>query len=207
VIPRFYPIVDTAATALHDGEVTEVAKALLDAGVRMLQYRHKENWTQQHYDEAASIAELGRSAGAAFVVNDRADYAHLLEAGVHLGQDDLPPVAARKIMGNVALMGFSTHNRRQLLLGAEEPVQYLAIGPIFPTTSKLKPDPALGLDRLKTFRALTDKPLVAIGGIRLDNAASVFEAGVDAVATISGFLIDGSEAGKVTASAKRWLSL
>jgi thiamine-phosphate pyrophosphorylase len=140
-------------------------------------------------------------------VNDRADYAHLLGAGVHLGQDDLPPVAARKVVGNAALMGFSTHNRRQFLLGGEEPVEYIAIGPLFPTTSKLKPDPVLGLDRLKTFRALTHKPVVAIGGIRLDNAATVFEAGVDAVATISGFLIDGGEPSKVTASAKRWLSI
>lgn len=207
MIPRFYPIVDTAVTALHGGKSSEVAEALLAGGVRMLQYRHKDSWTQQHYDDAAAIAELCRSAGATFVVNDHADYAHLLGAGVHLGQGDLPPLAARKIVGDSAVIGFSTHNKRQLSLGTDEPVQYLAIGPIFPTTSKLKPDPVLGLDRLKTFRGVTDKPLVAIGGITLDNAASVFEAGVDSVATISGFLISGGEPAKVTASAKRWLSI
>jgi thiamine-phosphate pyrophosphorylase len=205
VIPRFYPIVDTTATSLRGGQTVGVAEALLDAGARILQYRHKENWTQQHYDDAAAIAELCRGAGAVFVVNDRADYAHLLGAGVHLGQDDLPPVAARKVMGDKALIGFSTHNKRQLVFAEEEPVQYLALGPIFPTESKLKPDPTVGVERLKLLRALTTKPLVAIGGITIENAASVFEAGADSIAILSGFLSDGCEPANVKACAKRWL--
>ncbi len=104
------------------------------------------------------------------MVNDRVDFANLLDAAVHLGQTDLPPAAARKIVAD-GVIGFSTHNRVQLELGNEEPVDYLALGPIYTTASKLDPDPVVGVDGLRTLRKLTTKPLVAIGGITLANAS------------------------------------
>lgn len=206
MIPRFYPILDTATLALRKTAAAAIADVLLTAGVGILQYRHKDNWTQRHYEEAAHLAELCRTAGAQFVINDRADYAHLIGAGVHLGQDDLPPVAARRIMGD-AFIGFSTHSKRQLVRGEEEPVRYLAIGPVFATTSKLKPDPVIGIEPLKTLRPLTKKPLVAIGGITLENAGSVFETGIDSVAVLSGFLTEDCKPAGIATCAKKWLML
>jgi thiamine-phosphate pyrophosphorylase len=206
MIARFYPIIDTAAVSARGGNPRNVAETLLAAGVRTLQYRHKDSWTQYEFDDAAYIAELCQSAGALFVVNDRADYAHLLGAGLHLGQDDLSPSAARRVVAS-AVIGFSTHSRQQMMIAEEEPVQYLALGPIFATASKLKPDPVVGLDRLKACRALTKKQLVAIGGITIDNALSVFDAGADSVAIISGFLPGNCDAAQITQRAKRWLAL
>ena len=121
-------------------------------GVRILQYRHKEDWTQAHFDEAKRLATLCHEAGVLFVLNDRADFAHLLKSALHVGQDDLSPVAARRVISD-EVMGFSTHNRDQLARGDAEPVEYLSIGPIFPTMSKLKPDPVVGLERLQELRA------------------------------------------------------
>ena len=122
-----------------------------------------------------------------FVLNDRADFAHLLRSALHVGQDDLSPVAARRVISD-EVMGFSTHNRDQLARGNEEPVEYLSIGPIFPTTSKLKPDPVVGLERLRGIARATEKPLAAIGGITLENATQVFDAKADSVAVISGIV-------------------
>ena len=127
------------------------------------------------YDEAAEICAICHDDGVLFVLNDRADYAQLLKAALHIGQDDLPPAEARKIISD-EVMGFSTHNREQLLRADAEPVEYLSIGPIFATTSKQNPDPVVGLEQLRTL-ALTDKPLVAIGGINLANAKEVLDAG------------------------------
>jgi thiamine-phosphate pyrophosphorylase len=118
-------------------------------------------------------------------VNDRADVAKLLDAALHLGQDDLAPVDARRILPAPGIIGFSTHNEQQLLAGNLEPVDYLAIGPIFPTRSKLNLDPIVGVDQLRHLRTLTQKPLVAIGGITRELAPQVFEAGADSVAVIS----------------------
>jgi thiamine-phosphate pyrophosphorylase len=118
-------------------------------------------------------------------VNDRADIAKLLDAALHLGQDDLAPADARRILPAPSIIGFSTHDEQQLLAGNLEPVDYLAIGPIFPTRSKLNPDPVVGLDQLRALRRLTRKPLVAIGGITRELAPQVFEAGADSIAVIS----------------------
>jgi thiamine-phosphate pyrophosphorylase len=174
-LPAFYPIIGDVAAA----------EALLDAGARILQFRHKSFFSRQAFEEASRIAELCRHAGALFVVNDRADIAKLLDAALHVGQDDLAPADARRILPSPGIIGFSTHNEQQLLAGNLEPVDYLAIGPIFPTRSKLNPDPIVGLDRLRALRALTQKPLVAIGGITRELAPQVFEAGADSVAVIS----------------------
>ena len=186
-LPRFYPIVDSSALAACGLSALEVAQALLEARLTILQYRHKEAWQQNHFDEAAAIAKLCEEAGVLFVLNDRADYARLLKSALHIGQDDLSPTAARKIV-NDEVIGYSTHNAGQLRLADRQPVEYLSIGPIFSTNSKLKPDPVVGVDGLRQLRSLTEKPLCAIGGLTLANAPDVLQAGADSVAIITGLL-------------------
>jgi thiamine-phosphate pyrophosphorylase len=178
-LPAFYPVLDADRVS-----AIPAAETLLAAGARILQYRHKSFFSQKAFEEASRIAELCRSAGALFIVNDRADIAKLLDAGLHLGQDDLAPVDARRVLPASSIVGFSTHNEQQLRAGDTEPVDYLAIGPIFATRSKQNPDPVVGLGRLRTLRSLTRKPLVAIGGITRELAPKVFEAGADSVAII-----------------------
>jgi thiamine-phosphate pyrophosphorylase len=190
-LPPFYPIVDTVSAA----------EALLDAGARILQFRHKSFFSRRVLEDAGRIAELCRTAGALFVVNDRADIARLLNAGLHLGQDDLAPADARRILPAPGIIGFSTHNEQQLRAGDSEPVDYLAIGPIFATGSKQNPDPVVGLDRLRALRRLTQKPLVAIGGITRASAPAVFEAGADSVAIIGDLYPD------VAVKAREWIAL
>jgi len=206
-LPRFYPILDTIALSERRCPVLETAEAWLDAGARILQYRHKDNWTQAHFDEAKRIATLCHEASVLFVINDRADFARLLGAALHIGQDDLPPVAARRVISD-EVMGFSTHNRGQLTRGDQEPVEYLSLGPIFSTASKQHPDPLVGLDGLKELRKLTEKPLVAIGGIDMLNARSVLDAGADSVAVISALLPDGKlDRTSVRRQAQEWIRL
>jgi thiamine-phosphate pyrophosphorylase len=205
-LPRFYPILDTSVLLARGCTILDTAKSLIEAGVKVLQYRHKDSWTQAHYDEAAALRTLCHDAGVLFVLNDRADFAHLLGAALHIGQNDLNPVAARKVMGD-EVMGFSTHNRRQLVRADEEPVEYLSLGPVFPTTSKLKPDPVLGIDALRALRPLTRKPLVAIGGITLENAKQVFDAGADSVAIISGILPVDGNCRAIRRRAEEWMKL
>jgi thiamine-phosphate pyrophosphorylase len=190
-LPPFYPIIDSVPAA----------EAVLEAGARILQFRHKGFFSRQVFEDASRIAALCRSAGVLFVVNDRADVAMLLNAALHLGQDDLAPSDARRIMPAASIVGFSTHNERQLRLGDAEPVDYLAIGPIFGTASKQNADPVVGLDRLRALRPLTQKPLVAIGGITRELAPKVFEAGADSVAVIGDLMPD------VRARAKEWIAI
>jgi thiamine-phosphate pyrophosphorylase len=135
------------------------------------------------------------------VVNDRADVAKLLGAALHLGQDDLAPSDARRILPASSIIGFSTHNEQQLRAGDAEPVDYLAIGPIFATGSKQNPDPVVGVDRLRALRALTQKPLVAIGGITRELAPQVFQAGADSVAII------GDLFPNLRARAEEWIAI
>lgn len=206
MLPRFYPILDTATVRGRGASPIEVAEALLEAGVKILQFRHKAAWTQLDYDEAERVCALCRDAGALFVMNDRADYAKLLGVALHLGQDDLPPVAARKIVGDTPI-GLSTHNRRQVSFGNDEPVDYLALGPIFTTSSKQNPDPVVGLDGLQKLRPLTTKPLVAIGGITLENAAATLAAGADSVAVISGCLPENCERSAISDRVAQWLAI
>jgi len=190
-LPPFYPIIDTVPAA----------EAVLEAGARILQFRYKGFFSRQAFEDASLIAELCRQAGVLFVVNDRADVGMLLNAALHLGQDDLAPTDARRIMPAASIIGFSTHNEQQLLAGDKEPVDYLAIGPIFATASKHNPDPVIGLDRLRALRALTQKPLVAIGGITRELAPNVFEAGADSIAVIGDLMPD------VRARAEEWIAI
>jgi thiamine-phosphate pyrophosphorylase len=121
-------------------------------------------------------------------MNDRADYAHLLRSGLHLGQNDLPAIEAKRIVGTGAIVGLSTHNEFQLGQAADLPVDYVALGPVFHTHSKTNPDPAIGLSELVRLRSLIGFPLVAIGGISIDVAPSILDSGADSVAVISGLL-------------------
>ena len=188
-LPAFYPILDPLQVAKHGLDTIEVARALLDAGAEWLQLRHKEAYTRSDYDLAAEVGRLVHEAGAKYVINDRVDIALMVGAdGVHVGQDDLPPNEVRKIAGERLLIGYSTHNRAQLRAGDEEPVDYLALGPVFATASKENPDPVVGVRELARLRPLSSKPLVAIGGITRKNAREAFAAGADSVAIISDFL-------------------
>jgi thiamine-phosphate pyrophosphorylase len=190
-LPAFYPIVSSVATA----------EAVLEAGAKILQYRNKQFFSRAAFEDASRIAELCRQGGAMFVMNDRADLAALLNAALHLGQEDLAPSDARRILPAGAIVGFSTHNERQLREGDGEPVDYLAIGPIFATGSKQNPDPVVGLEQLRALRLLTPKPLVAIGGITRELAPQVFAAGVDSIAVISDLVPDPR------ARAAEWLAI
>jgi thiamine-phosphate pyrophosphorylase len=185
-LPRLYPILDTRALEQHGLDVVGAAKILLGAGAAILQYRHKGSFTEGRFLQAQQIAECCEEAGRTFVLNDRADFAKLLEAGLHLGQTDLPPERARSILGDKHPIGLSTHNEKQIREAA--PVDYLALGPIFSTSSKDNPDPEIGLAELSRLKRMAPVPLVAIGGITPETAVDVLESGADSVAVISGLL-------------------
>jgi thiamine-phosphate pyrophosphorylase len=189
-----YPILDTALVKRLDIDVRVAAEALLDAGAEILQFRHKSFWNRGTVENAEAIAGLCARAAVPFVVNDRADYAALIatgasgQVGLHLGQEDLAPADARLITGEHVVIGFSTHNPAQARAAEAEPVDYVAFGPVFPTRSKLRPDPEVGLAGLGTARKLISKPLVAIGGITRDNAQYCLDAGADSIAVIADLL-------------------
>jgi thiamine-phosphate pyrophosphorylase len=184
-LPRVYPILDTATLERLSLDPVTAAAALIEGGARILQFRHKAFWSRDTFACAEQIAALCRGAGALFVVNDRADYAMLLHAGLHLGQEDLLPADARRVTGPSALVGFSTHNPDQMRAAQTEPVDYFAFGPVFATVSKERPDPVAGIEGLRAVRPLTAKPLVAIGGITRDNASNCWNAGAESVAVIA----------------------
>ena len=204
-LPRFYPILDTDTIRARGYDLISTAESLVDAGVRILQFRHKAAFDRSTFTLAEAVASLCRRRGVLFVVNDRADIAMLLKSGLHLGQSDLPPGSARKLMGEHAMIGFSTHNEDQLQNGDREQVTYLAIGPIFDTTSKDRPDPFLGTGPLGTLRRLTSKPLVAIGGITRTNAREVLACGADSVAVIGDLYPTDRKASSVGHRAEEWL--
>jgi len=180
---RLYVIVDPLDL---EARPSELAARVLDAGARTIQLRWKTAATAALLEEAERIAVLARKAAAKFIVNDRADVALAVGAnGVHLGQRDLPVEAARSILGPDRLIGLSTHNPTEVERANRTPVDYLGFGPIFPTRSKEKADPVQGIAGLERVRALTDKPIVAVGGITESNLAAVIEAGADAVALIA----------------------
>jgi thiamine-phosphate pyrophosphorylase len=188
-LSRLYPIVD-ASCFPDERALFQFAEELLVAGVTLLQFRNKQRSPRQMLSQAR---QLRRIAGdrVRLIMNDRADLC--LAAGfdgVHVGQDDLPPEAVRRIVEKPLWIGVSTHNPEQLRRADQTGADYLAIGPVFATSSKANPDPVVGLDGVRAARALTRRPLVAIGGITRSNARSVIEAGADAVAVISDLLLD-----------------
>lgn len=206
-LPRLYPILDTVTVRARGVDPLAAAESLAAAGVRILQFRHKPDFDRSAYVLAEAVASLCRRKGILFVIDDRADIAMLLGAGLHLGQEDLPPVESRRLLGDDALMGFSSHNEIQLRAAAVEPVDYLAIGPIFGTSSKERPDPVVGTGPLASFRRLTEKPLVAIGGITRANARTVLRSGADAVAVINDLYPEGPTASSIAHRAEEWLKL
>lgn len=185
--PRLYAILDVERIA--GGDVEEVCASLLGAGVRLFQYRHKRGSSREILEGVRPLIPMIHDRGGTLIVNDRADLALVAGAdGVHLGQDDLPVGLARRVLKPSQWLGCSTHNLDQLRLADASLADYIAFGPIFPTTSKEAPDPTLGLAGLAEARQATSKPLVAIGGITLTNARQAIEQGADFVAVISGLL-------------------
>jgi len=186
-LPRFYAIIDRSIRP--DLVLPQLAQMLIAAGVTLIQLRAKQTSSRQLLYDTHLLLSLAQPAGVSVVVNDRADVTWLAgAAGVHLGQEDLPVEAARALLGRDGLIGLSTHTRTQVEQAADTSTDYLAFGPIFPTRTKAAAEPVVGLERLREVRALTRKPLVAIGGITPTNAAQVLEAGADAVAVISAWL-------------------
>jgi thiamine-phosphate pyrophosphorylase len=206
-LPPLYPILDTELLDRRSCPLETAAEAMLEGGAAILQIRHKGHFSRRRFEEAERVAALCRRFGAIVIVDDRADIARLLEAGLHLGQEDLPPRLARKVLGPEALVGFSTHNAEQLRAAAAEPADYLALGPIFETGSKRNPDPVVGLERLREWRPLTPRPLVAIGGITRANAIAVLQAGADSVAVIGDLLPESCTRDTLRQRMEEWQQL
>ncbi|MGO8817141.1 MAG: thiamine phosphate synthase [Terriglobia bacterium] len=187
VIPRLYAIIDPAQGGGRSP--LEMATALLAAGVRLIQLRDKHASSRELYASARQVAECVHHAGGVFIVNDRADVALAVQAdGVHLGQDDLPADSGRAIVGTGKIVGYSTHNLDQVREADRSTADYIAFGPICSTASKENPDATVGLAGLAEARKATRKPLVAIGGITLENAREVIDAGADSIAIIRGLV-------------------
>jgi thiamine-phosphate pyrophosphorylase len=187
VLPRLYVILDAALLTTPD---IDCAQKLADAGVRLLQYRNKNASTRELFDASKRLGALLLPQAVTFFVNDRADVAALAGAsGVHVGQEDLGVEAARSVIGPGKWVGLSTHNLEQFERAAATSADYIAVGPLFATSTKANPDPVVGTDLLRQVRPLTDKPIVAIGGITLDRATEAFGAGADSVAVISDILL------------------
>jgi thiamine-phosphate pyrophosphorylase len=203
-IPAFYPILDTEVAMRRGIDPVKAARQILDAGARILQYRHKAFLSREAFSWLENIAVLTQAAGAILVVNDRADLAKMFNAALHLGQDDLLPSIARRVVRPDTIVGFSTHNEAQLRAASEEPTDYLALGPLFGTATKENPDPTVGLDDFRRLRSLSNRPLVAIGGITRANAMQAIDAGADSVAVISDLF---PEDGNVGSRIREWLRL
>jgi thiamine-phosphate pyrophosphorylase len=199
-VPRLYPVVDAAFFSATD-DLALFAKELVAAGCTLLQYRTKSGNSRVMLGQARELRRQSRAGAPAphtpsphmpkLIMNDRADLCLVAEFdGVHVGQDDLSPESVRGIIGPDRWLGVSTHNPEQIREADHTSADYIAIGPVFSTSSKERPDPVVGLEGVRRARQLTRKPLVAIGGITRSNAASVIEAGADSVAVISDLLRD-----------------
>ena len=200
-VPRLYPIVDAAFFSATE-DLAAFAEELVAGGCTLLQYRNKSGNARVVLEQARELRKRSRTEPALslpkgvsappvpkLIMNDRADLCLSAEFdGVHVGQDDLSPESVRRIIGSDRWLGVSTHNPEQMLEADRTSADYLAIGPVFATSSKGQPDPVVGLKGVRRARQLTQKPLVAIGGITRANAASVIDAGADSVAVISDLL-------------------
>ena len=190
-LPKVYPITDTRLSGLSHAQ--QVAR-LIEGGATLIQLREKHAAPREFYREAAAALQVAHDNNARLIINDRVDIALALRAdGVHLGQTDLPVEAARSLLGKNAIIGFSTHNAEQAKLATALPIDYVAFGPVFPTSSKQNPDPVAGLLALREVRAIVGSlPLVAIGGITFGNALEVLKAGADVVAVIGALITDST---------------
>jgi thiamine-phosphate pyrophosphorylase len=186
-LPKIYPITDPSITGLSH---LEQVRQLVKGGAKFIQLRDKHSSPKEFYQSAEAVMKFTRGTDVKILINDRIDIALAVKAdGVHLGQDDLSPAKARRILGESAIIGFSTHNPEQAVEAVTLPIDYFAFGPIFPTRTKENPDPAVGLDGIKKIRELIgDFPLVAIGGIDFENYRRILRSGADSVAIISAIL-------------------
>ncbi|HJU43548.1 MAG TPA: thiamine phosphate synthase [Vicinamibacterales bacterium] len=189
---RLYAIVDADVCARDNRAPIDVARAFLSGGARLLQLRCKTLGSGAFLDLANAVVENANAAGATVIINDRADIAALASAhGLHVGQDDLTPADARKVIGDQPLLGLSTHTREQWNAALREPISYVAIGPVFGTDTKDTGYTAIGLETVRQASASASQhglPAVAIGGITIENARSVIEAGAASVAIITDLL-------------------
>jgi len=186
-LPNIYPITDTRISGLSHAEQVD---RLAAGGATLIQLREKYASSYEFYAAAEEAIRVAHNLGVRIIINDRVDIALALRAdGVHLGQDDMPPDKAREILGDGAIIGFSTHSLEQALAAVKLPVDYVAFGPVFGTTTKTDSDESVGRDGLSGVRAgVGDLPLVAIGGIDAGNLQSVLETGADSAALISALL-------------------
>lgn len=186
-LPKIYPITDTRIANLSHAEQVE---KLIEGGAKFIQLREKYASSGEFYSQAEEALTIARKHSVKIIINDRVDIALALKAdGVHLGQDDLPPGNARKILGENAIIGFSTHSVSQAIEAVKLPIDYVAIGPVFVTNTKENPDEVVGLEGVKEVsQAIGIFPLVAIGGINLSNFQKVLNAGANSVAVISGII-------------------
>ena len=183
ILPKLYAITDTE---LSNCSHVEIVERLLAGGARLIQLRDKEANAKDMFEAAQACLKLTRAAGATLIINDRVDIALAADAdGVHLGQDDLTVAEARALLGPNKIIGVSTHSLAQVKAALLTSASYLAVGPIFPTTTKANPDPVVGLELLRQARRLTPLPLVGIGGITPETAPEVLLAGAQSVAVIS----------------------
>ena len=194
VLPRLYAIVDASCYSGLE-QILRAAELMTGAGVSLLQYRNKRADVRTLLEEAQALRDFSLGINSSnrlrLIMNDRADLCVAAGFdGVHVGQDDLSPESARKIIGSHRWLGVSTHNPEQVSEADHTSADYIAIGPVFGTTSKANPDPIVGLDGVRKARPLTRKPLVAIGGITRQNCRAVIDAGADSVAVISDLVRD-----------------
>lgn len=186
MFPPLYAVLDAE---LMKTPVVKCAKELAAAGVELIQYRAKNASSRAYFQTCTNLAEVLASRNARFIVNDRPDIAAMVGAGgVHVGQEDLQPEDARRICGSGRWVGVSTHNLEQVRAVANSPVDYIAVGPVYPTTTKKNPDPVVGPALIREARKLTRKPIVAIGGITLERAPEVYAAGANSIAVIRDIL-------------------
>jgi thiamine-phosphate pyrophosphorylase len=190
-LPRVYPITDTNLSGLSHAEQID---RLIAGGATLIQLRDKHAAPRDFYRQAEAALQIARAHNVGLIINDRVDVALALGAdGVHLGQTDMPVGAARRLLGERVIVGISTHNLEQAQLAANMPVDYVAFGPIFKTSTKQNPDPIAGLEALRAVRTIVGHlPVVAIGGITLANVQDAWKAGADAVSSIAALVSDPS---------------
>src|SRR5579863_3201783 len=182
VFPRLYAIIDPTLLTISE---LALAESLAGSGVELIQYRDKTASSRRYFEISRQLVHVLGPCGARLIVNDRPDVALLAGAGgVHVGREDLGVEDARAICGTDRWVGVSTHTLEQLAEADRTSADYVAFGPIFQTSTKKNPDPVVGTELLRRARAMTKKPLVAIGGITLERAADVYRAGADSLAVI-----------------------
>jgi thiamine-phosphate pyrophosphorylase len=201
-LPRVYPITDTELSGLSHAEQIN---RLIAGGATLIQLRDKHAAPRDFYRQAEAALQIARTHNVRLIINDRVDVALALRAdGVHLGQSDHPVAAARRLLGDSAIIGISTHDLAQAEAAANMLVDYVAFGPVFKTSTKENPEPIAGLDALRAVRAMVgDLPLVAIGGVTLANAHQAWDVGADAVSSIAAVVSDPS---RITENLRQMLS-